>query len=57
MPTPGYGPDAWALAWIAAIAQSPAGSVTAAEKDYLNLLRNQTSDRAAIAAIDKALAL
>ena len=57
MPTPGYGPDAWALAWIAAIAQSPAGSVTAAEKDYPHLLRNQTSDRAAIAAIDKALAL
>ena len=57
MAVPGNGPDVWNLAWIACVVQSPAGSVTAAEKDYLNLLRNQTSDRAILAAIDKALAL
>ncbi len=57
MPTPGYGPDAWALAWISVVAQSQAGTVTAAEKDYLTLLRKQTSDRAILAAVDKALAL
>ncbi len=57
MPTPGYGPDAWALAWISVVSQSQAGTVTAAEKDYLSLLKRQTSDRAIIAAIDKAMAL
>lgn len=53
---PGPAPEVGSVAWIACVAQSAAGTVTAAEKAYLTFLRSQTVDRAVLAAIDQALA-
>lgn len=57
MPLPGPAPEVGSVAWIACVAQSAPGTVTAPEKAYLTFLRTQTVDRATLAAIDRALAL
>lgn len=54
---PGPAPEVGSVAWIACVAQSAPGTVTAAEKAQLTFLRTQCVDRAILAAVDKALAL